>query len=48
MKVALLGIPNDEHSSFLRGAAGAPREIRRALRSPSTNLATESGLDLGV
>ena len=47
MTVTLLGIPNDEHSSFLRGAAGAPPEIRRALHSPSSNLSTESGLDLG-
>jgi arginase len=46
-KVALLGVPWDEHSSFLRGAALAPTAIRAALRSPSTNLSTESGLDLG-
>ncbi len=45
--VTLLGIPNDENSSFLRGAAGAPPAIRRALHSPSSNLSTESGLDLG-
>lgn len=45
--VALLGVPWDEHSSFLRGAALAPPSIRAALRSPSTNLSTESGLDLG-
>jgi arginase len=45
--VALLGVPWDEHSSFLRGAALAPPAIRAALRSPSTNLSTESGLDLG-
>ena len=47
MRVTLLGIPHDGHSSFLRGAAGAPPEIRRALHSPSSNLSTESGLDLG-
>jgi agmatinase len=46
--VALLGLPWDEHSSFLRGAALAPQVIRAALRSPSTNLSTESGLDLGT
>jgi len=44
---ALLGVPWDEHSSFLRGAASAPAAVRAALRSPSTNLSTESGLDLG-
>ena len=47
-RVALLGVPWDEHSSFLRGAASAPPAIRAALRSPSTNLSTESGLDLGT
>ena len=46
--VALLGVPWDEHSSFHRGAALAPAAIRAALRSPSTNLSTESGLDLGT
>jgi agmatinase len=45
-KVALLGVPWDEHSSFARGAALAPEAIRAALRSPSTNLSTESGKDL--
>jgi arginase len=46
-EVALVGVPWDEHSSFLRGAAGAPPLIRAAMRSPSSNLSTESGLDLG-
>jgi arginase len=46
--VALVGVPWDEHSSFLRGAAGAPVLIRAAMRSPSSNLSTESGLDLGT
>ena len=45
--VALVGVPWDEHSSFLRGAAGAPPRIRAAMRSPSSNLSTESGLELG-
>lgn len=44
--VTLLGVPNDANSSFLRGAAEAPPAIREALHSPSTNLSTESGLDL--
>ncbi len=47
MIVNLLGVPNDENSSFLRGAADAPPAIRRSLYSPSSNLSTESGLDLG-
>jgi arginase len=46
--VVLLGVPWDEHSSHLRGPALAPPAIRAALRSPSSNLSTESGLDLGA
>ena len=47
-RVTVLGVPNDDGSSFLRGPAGAPPRIRKALHSPSSNLATESGLDLGA
>ncbi len=43
----LVGFPVDEHSSFARGAAEAPRLIRDALHSDATNLWTEDGLDLG-
>lgn len=43
----LLGLPYDASSSFLRGAAAAPAAIRAALASPSTNMWTESGQDLG-
>jgi agmatinase len=46
--VALLGVPWDEHSSSRRGAAAAPPLVRTALRSPASNLSTESGLDLGT
>jgi len=46
-RVALVGVPWDEHSSYLRGAAQAPSAIRSALHSPSSNPSTESGLDLG-
>jgi agmatinase len=42
----LLGIPYDASSSFLRGAAAAPAKIRNALRSPSANGASESGVDV--
>jgi arginase len=45
--VVLLGIPFDEHSSFISGAALAPPRIREALYSDETNLSTESGDDLG-
>jgi len=44
--VAIVGIPLDENSSFLRGAAAAPNFIREALHSPSSNLCAEIGLDL--
>jgi len=42
---ALLGLPYDASSSFLRGAAGAPPLIRQALRSPSSNGWSERGVD---
>ena len=45
---ALLGIPFDANSSWLRGAAGAPPIIRVAFRSDSSNSWTETGLDLGA
>lgn len=45
--VTLLGIPFDEHSSFLAGAALAPRRIREVLHSGETNLSAELGPDLG-
>lgn len=44
--ISILGIPYDEKSSFLRGAAEGPDAIRRALHSPSSNYSTENGLDL--
>ena len=45
--VTIVGVPFDEHSSFLRGTAGAPAKIREALHSASANLCAESGRDLG-
>lgn len=45
--VVLIGVPWDEHSSHLRGAALGPAAIRSGLRAPSSNPSTESGLDLG-
>jgi arginase len=44
--VALLGVPLDENSSFLRGPAEGPARIREALRSPSANMACEDGREL--
>jgi agmatinase len=47
VQVRLIGLPTDSHSSFLRGAAGAPPAIRQALYSDHGNLAAECGLELG-
>ena len=44
--VALLGIPYDGASSFLRGPADAPGVIRTALLSDATNGWSESGIDV--
>lgn len=46
--VTLLGVPWDEQSSFMRGAAEAPAAIRQALVSPSSNMATEDGHELSL
>jgi len=43
MKPAIIGIPWDEMSSFLRGAAEGPPLIRRALFSEASNRWSESG-----
>jgi len=44
MKPALIGIPWDEMSSFMRGAAEAPPLIRAALFSEASNPFSESGI----
>lgn len=46
-KLGLIGFCYDENSSFMRGAADAPRQIREALFSAAANLWSESGMDLG-
>ena len=43
---ALLGIPFDANSSYLRGAADAPPLIREAFHCDSSNSSTESGIEL--
>jgi len=48
MRVRLIGLPTDRHSSFLRGAAAGPAAIRAALASDHGNAASESGLELGT
>lgn len=45
--VGLLGLPTDEASSFVHGAALGPAAVRQALFSESSNLSTEVGTDLG-
>lgn len=45
--VALLGVPWDTHSSFLRGPALAPPQIRATLFNGAMNLCAENGHDLG-
>lgn len=42
----MIGFPYDANSSYLRGAAEAPRLIREAFACDSTNYWTESGIDL--
>jgi arginase len=44
---ALLGIPFDANSSYLRGSAEAPPLIRQAFHCDSANSWTETGVDLG-
>jgi agmatinase len=43
---ALVGVPTDRNSSYLRGAARAPAAVRAVLRSGSTNLTSEGGFAL--
>ena len=45
--VAVLGLPADDKSSYLRGAAAAPGAIRAAFACPSSNRCAEDGRDLG-
>jgi arginase len=44
--VAVIGVPLDENSSFMRGPAAAPQRIREVLHSGSANLCAENGIDL--
>lgn len=47
-EIAVVGVPLDINSSFLRGTAAGPEAIRAALGCPSANLCAENGLDLGA
>ncbi len=45
-KISLLGVPYDNHSSFLHGSANAPKAVRRALHCGSANYTTELGVNV--
>ena len=45
--LALIGLPQDNNSSFLAGPRLAPPLIRAAMTSPSANMFAETGTDLG-
>ena len=44
--VIIVGVPSDENSSFMRGAALAPMRIREVLYSGASNLCAENAIDL--
>ena len=46
--VAVVGIPWDENSSFMRGPAEGPARLRHVMYGGSANLCAESGVDLGA
>jgi agmatinase len=47
-QVTVVGLPSDDNSSFMPGAALAPARIREVLHAGSTNLCAENGVDLGA
>lgn len=47
-KVSLLGVPHDDYSSHLKGAAAAPGPIRQMLWSDAYGLVSETRVDLGA
>ncbi len=46
--IALLGLPFDGNSSYLKGAAAAPAAIREAFRCDRTNTMAEDGQDVAL
>jgi arginase len=46
--VAVVGVPCDENSSFMRGSADGPARIREALYAGSANMCAENERDLGA
>lgn len=48
VNLSLLGIPNDDNSSFMKGPAEAPGLIRRELHCDAYSMWSETGVDLSV
>jgi arginase len=48
VKVSLIGIPHDDNSSFMKGAAKAPAHIRRELLSDVYSSWSETGIDFSA
>lgn len=48
IKLSLLGVPNDDNSSYLQGPAEAPDPIRHELHNDAYSMWSETGIDLGV
>ena len=48
VSVSLLGIPNDDNSSFMKGPAEAPALIRRELHCDAYSIWSETGIDLST
>jgi arginase len=48
VKLSVLGIPHDDNSSFMKGAAEGPDLIRRELHCDAYSIWSESGIDLGA
>jgi len=46
--VALLGVPHDDNSSFMKGASEGPPHIRRELFSDCYSSWSETGIDIGA
>ena len=48
ISISLLGVPNDDNSSFMKGPAEAPALIRRELLSDAYSLWSETGTDFSA
>lgn len=47
-KLSLLGVPNDDNSSYLKGSSEGPDPIRRELRNDAYSMWSETGVYLGA